>query len=250
MRSADDRGGNPIWRQTGNDFDKRVVSLVAGDGMGSTLALEPPGEQRPKNLALRRPAIREQLDTIDIAGGVTGQESHGSANLMGLADTPDGAFLTQGLDHRLSVFREHMAQRRSIYRARAQEVDAHPAAFDIERPASDQRAQCRFGCTVYAQARAGIDGGGGADDDNAAALAHERQRALNGEGHALYVSAEYPIEIRFGDAAEWSDLAHTCVGYEHIDSAMAGFDSVKQHSEIGYHRDVRDHRAGSAPERR
>jgi hypothetical protein len=41
MRSADDLGGNPIWRQTNNDFDKRVVSLVAGDEMGSTLRLNP-----------------------------------------------------------------------------------------------------------------------------------------------------------------------------------------------------------------
>lgn len=60
-----------------------------------------------------------------------------------------------------------------------------------------------------AQAGARIDGGCGADDDNTAALAHERQRALNGEGHALYVSAEYSLF----DTQDATSIAYT-VGYE------------------------------------
>jgi transcriptional regulator GlxA family with amidase domain len=95
------------------------------------------------------------------------------------------------------VLREHVAQRFGIHRARAQEVDAHPAAFDIHRPASDQRAQCRSGCAIHAQARAGINGGRGADDDDAAALAHERQRALNGEGAVTTLSPlQYQKRVR------------------------------------------------------
>lgn len=60
---------------------------------------------------------------------------------MSLADTPDSAFFAQDLDHLVSMFREHVAQRLGIHRPWAQEVDAHPAAFDIEHPASDQGAQ-------------------------------------------------------------------------------------------------------------
>jgi len=39
MRSANDLGDNPIWRLTSNDVDKRVISLVAGAGTGSTFAV-------------------------------------------------------------------------------------------------------------------------------------------------------------------------------------------------------------------
>ena len=57
------------------------------------------------------PAVGEQLDAVDVAGGVTGEESDSAADLFRLADAADGALAAEVFDGGIGVCRrrKHVA---------------------------------------------------------------------------------------------------------------------------------------------
>src|ERR1700682_1754343 len=166
-----------------------------GDYRGHTILVDfSPGKKKichaitavpPEISDLCLAAVNEELDAVDIAGLVARQKQ-GSGDLIDFGDAAQRHTLRHERQDLLLATGEALQQARRLGRPRADGVDAHAAAGQIQCPAAGPVAHRSLAGGVNALARSGDPGAGGrGDQDDRRLVAQQRQRLLHREDHTL-----------------------------------------------------------------
>ncbi len=161
-------------------------------------------------------AVDEELDAVDVAGVVGGEEEGDGGDLFGAADL---AARNEGGEVVLGVGAEGVEDGR-VDGSGAEDVDADLAVLEVVEPGAGEGADRSFAGGVDAEGREAFDAGDGAVEDDGAVVVEEGQGLLDGEEGAADVEVEGVVEVLFGDLADFGELAAAGAGEEDVDVAF------------------------------
>ncbi len=116
-------------------------------------------------------AVDVELDAVDVAGVVGGEEEGDGGDFFGAAYLAAG---NQGCEVGLGVGAEGIEDG-CVDGSGAEDVDADLAVLEVVEPGAGEGADRRFAGSVHAEGRKALDAGDGAVEEDGAAVVEEGQ---------------------------------------------------------------------------
>ena len=139
--------------------------------------------------------------------------------------------------HRAVGLQTLLAQRclREFGRRRPWRQDVYPdaGAFQVLRPASREVAHWRLARAICAHSRCARGAGARSGKDDRTALAHQRQRLLDGEDRTLHGGVEGFVNVLGGDLAERKLASHPGIGEDDVEGSPLGLHRRVESVEVG-----------------
>jgi hypothetical protein len=184
-------------------------------------------------------SVDEEFDTSDEAAVIGGEEDHGLGDLVRGAES---AHRDEAVDVREALLAnvtaaEEFAKALGVDGARAYDVDADVAGFEVRRPGACEGADRGLGCRVDTVGGKAFAADNGAIENDRCTVGKERQRLLHGEEEAFDVRIEDAVEVLLVDRAKGSIFGDAGVSEDNVEFAFLFLDLGEEAVdifEIGY----------------
>jgi hypothetical protein len=182
-----------------------------------------------QSLDLGRATVDEELDAVDEARIIGGEEEGYGGDLLGTTHFPAG---DKGFEALLGGGAEGIEDGR-VDGAGAQNIHTNSAILEFEEPGTREGSDGSFAGAVDAKRREPFDAGDGAIQDDRAVVIEQGQRFLCGEERSANVEIKRFVKVFFRDLFERREVALTGAGEEDVDLAFFAFNRFVESVEVG-----------------